>query len=86
MVDSIGNSVSHPEAYIEAGIDNDDVFCDVSDSTMLGTYTVHYVVGLTQLSQSEIANSGYATQYLTLDITLPVCTSVLNPNSLSAVY
>ena len=84
MVDSIGTSVSTPGAYIEVDLDNDDVFCDVSDSTMLGTYTVHYVVGLDQMNQSEIANAGYAAQTMTLDIVLPVCTSVLNPDNLFA--
>ena len=86
MVDSIGTSVSTPGAYIEVDLDNDDVFCDVSDSTMLGTYTVHYVVGLDQMNQSEIANAGYAAQTMTLDIVLPVCTSVLKTLTLLTQY
>ena len=85
VLDSSGNSVVNLGDYIT--VDTGDVqvlISEVNDAAKIGTYTVHYVIGLAQESLFELMLRTPETMSLIIGST--TCTSVLVPDPLETEY
>ena len=85
VIDSSGNSVAYPGDYITVDTEYAQLLIsEVNDAAKIGTYTVHYVIGLAQESLFELMLRTPETMSLIIGST--TCTSVLVPDPLETEY